>query len=126
TVDDTSPFISYAPPNAWNHHSGADAQGYVNSTCSRTNVQGAVAEFSFSGTGFWIYGAKKVDYGNYILLLDNEVITYDNATLSSDEFNQFLGGQNGLEDTQHLVTMMADGTMDIDTVMLELTGQDKQ
>ena len=127
TVDDTSSLFEYAPADAWAHDSGNDAQSYVNSTFSRTTVEGATAKFSFEGTAFWLYGAKKAEYGEYILIVDDTVSTYASATTDGAQFEQVLGGASGLENKKHTVVLMAagGGPVDIDAIMYETTNQDE-
>ena len=125
-VDDTSPLISYAPEGSWTHPSGSDVQAYINQTCSVTSLEGATASFTFNGTGFWLYGAKKPEYGVYVVMLDDEVISYSNASASQEDFNQLLGGQSGLQDGQHHVTLMAGGLMDLDAVTIESSAEESQ
>ena len=125
-VDDTSPLISYAPTDAWAHTSGTDAQAYLNQTYSSTTLEGATASFTFNGTGFWIYGAKKPSYGASVLLVDTQVVSYDNCSAPEDQFNQLLAGTSGLQDGQHVVTFMAGGEMDIDAVKVETSTQEEE
>ena len=120
TVDDSSPLVLFEPAGAWQH---ADGQGYTNGTYSSSAVSGATAKFSFSGTAFWVYGAKKAGYGQYILTLDDEVALYADATASAsqDELGQVLGGKAGLSDGQHTVVLMAagGGPVDVDAFVFE-------
>ena len=127
TVDDTSALVQYAPADAWAHESGQDAQAYVNSTFTRTAVEGATAKFSFEGTGFWLYGAKQKDYGQYILILDEQVTRYDNAASEDAQAQQVLGGASGLENKQHTVVLMSagGGPVDIDAIVYETTDQEQ-
>ncbi|TBU24519.1 hypothetical protein BD311DRAFT_799404 [Dichomitus squalens] len=124
TIDDSSPLILYDPASAWSHQAGSDnAQGFVNGTHSSSDVEGATAKFSFTGTGFWVYGTKKANYGQYLLMLDNDVQLFGNATASPVEFGQVLGGTAGLSDGLHTVVLMAagGGPVDIDAVIFETT-----
>ena len=98
----------------------------MNSTYSSTTLEGATASFTFNGTGFWLYGARKPDYGVYVVMVDDEVLTYSNDSASQDEYAQLLGGQNGLQDGQHTVLLMSGGLMDLDSVMLETTAQESE
>ncbi|RPD54766.1 hypothetical protein L226DRAFT_349881 [Lentinus tigrinus ALCF2SS1-7] len=125
TVDDASPLVLYEPADAWAHTSGSGAQSYGDSTFSSAQSEGATAKFSFSGTGFWVYGATKPDYGQYILMLDSQVMLYANATSDQPQFGQVLGGSSGLADGKHEVVLMAagGGLVDIDAIMYETTEQ---
>ncbi|KAI0762134.1 hypothetical protein BD413DRAFT_585845 [Trametes elegans] len=121
TIDDSSPLIVYDPPEAWTHSSGNDAQGYTNSTYHGTSVNGASAKFTFNGTGIWLYGARKRDYGGFILLVDDDVVAYANATASAAVFGQTLGGLSDLKLGQHVVSIMNGGTgpIDLDGIVYE-------
>ncbi|KAI0692743.1 hypothetical protein C8T65DRAFT_669271 [Cerioporus squamosus] len=119
TIDDTSSLVVYEPADAWAHTSGRDAQPYGNSTYSSSQIEGATAKFLFSGTGFWLYGATKPEYGQYILLVDHQVMLYANATSDEPRFGQVLGGSSGLADGRHEVVLMAagGGLVDIDAII---------
>ncbi|KAL7281425.1 hypothetical protein ACG7TL_004738 [Trametes sanguinea] len=125
TVDDSSSLIAYDPPDAWQSLSGSAAQAYANATMHGTAVSGASARFAFNGTGVWFYGAKKPEYGSFIMLVDNEVSGYANASAASPEFGQLLGGVSGLQDGQHVVSIMNGGTgpMDLDAILFESVDQ---
>ncbi|RDX42052.1 hypothetical protein OH76DRAFT_145765 [Lentinus brumalis] len=125
TIDDTSSLLVYEPAGAWSHASGRDAQSYGNSTFSSAQTEGATAKFLFTGTGFWVYGATKPEYGQYILLLDSQVMLYANATSNEPQFGQVLGGSSGLADGKHEVVLMAagGGLVDIDAIVYETTDQ---
>lgn len=124
-VDDASPLVIYDPADAWVHTSGSDAQSYGNSTFSSAQTEGATVKLSFTGTGFWVYGATKPDYGQYILMLDNQVMLYANATSDQPQFGQVLGGSSGLADGEHEVMLMSagGGLVDFDSIMFETTDQ---
>ncbi|KAI9061784.1 hypothetical protein FKP32DRAFT_1575492, partial [Trametes sanguinea] len=124
-VDDSSSLIVYDPPDAWQSLSGSAAQAYANATMHGTAVSGASARFAFNGTGVWFYGAKRPEYGSLIVLVDNEVSGYANASASSPEFGQLLGGVSGLQDGQHTVSIMNGGTgpMDLDAIVFESVDQ---
>ncbi|TFK78995.1 hypothetical protein K466DRAFT_668266 [Polyporus arcularius HHB13444] len=128
TIDDTSSLLSYEPAGVWAHASGRDAQSYGNSTFSSAQTEGATAKFSFTGTGFWVYGATKPENGQYILLLDSQVILYANATSNEPQFGRVLGGSSGLADGEHEVVLMAagGGPVDIDAVVYETTSDQRQ
>ncbi len=98
----------------------------MNSTFSRTTVEGATAQFSFEGTGFWLYGAKRDNYGQYILILDDQVTSYANATSKDAQVQQVLGGASGLENKQHTVKILSagGGLVDIDAIVYETTNQE--
>ncbi|OSC97450.1 hypothetical protein PYCCODRAFT_1138206 [Trametes coccinea BRFM310] len=125
TVDDSSSLIAYDPPDAWQGLSGSAAQAYANATMHGTAVSGASARFAFNGTGVWFYGAKKPEYGSFIMLVDDEVSGYANASAASPEFGQLLGGVSGLQDGQHVVSIMNGGTgpMDLDAIVFESVDQ---
>ncbi|KAI1785762.1 hypothetical protein LXA43DRAFT_1099907 [Ganoderma leucocontextum] len=125
-VDDSSPLLLFEPAGAWNHTAGHGTNLYVNSTYSSTDVSGATCKFSFNGTGFWVTGAKKANYGQYLILLDDEVQQFSNATAPQTLFGQVLGGASGLADGLHTVVFMAagEGPVDVDAIVFETT--DKQ
>ncbi|OJT05786.1 hypothetical protein TRAPUB_3365 [Trametes pubescens] len=128
TVDDSSSLILYDPPSAWTSPSGNDAQAYMNSTFHGTSVSGATAKLTFTGTGVWLYGARQPHYGSFILVVDNEVSAYSNATASKAATGQLLGAVQNLELGQHVVTIMngGSGPIDLDAIVYETVGQTQQ
>ncbi|KAI0330999.1 hypothetical protein GY45DRAFT_1361094 [Cubamyces sp. BRFM 1775] len=125
TVDDSSSLIVYDPPDAWSRSSGNDAQAYANSTFHGTSDSGALAKFTFNGTGVWFYGAKKQNYGSLILVVDDDVAAYVNATSSNTEFGQLLVGMSDLKMGKHVVSLMNGGTgpIDLDAIVYETVDQ---
>ncbi|KAH9895082.1 hypothetical protein C8Q73DRAFT_790264 [Cubamyces lactineus] len=125
TVDDSSSLIVYDPPDAWSHLSGKDAQAYANSTFHSTSDSGAIAKLTFNGTGVWFYGAKKPDYGSLILVVDNDVAAYVNATASGPEYGQLLVGASDLKMGEHVVSLMNGGTgpIDLDGIVYQTVDQ---
>ena len=101
---------------------------YVNSTYSSSDVSGATCTFSFNGTGFSVLGARKPDYGEYLILLDGAVQQFSNATAHQTTFGQVLGGASGLEDGLHTVVFMAagGGPVDIDAIVYERTDKEQR
>ncbi|CDO72751.1 hypothetical protein BN946_scf184994.g3 [Trametes cinnabarina] len=124
-VDDSSSRIVYDPPDAWQSLAGSAARAYANSTMHGTAVSGAIARLTFNGTGVWFYGAKKPEYGSFILMVDKDVLTYANASAATPEFGQLLGGVSGLKNGQHVVSIMNGGTgpMDLDAIVFESVDQ---
>ncbi|KAL6310410.1 hypothetical protein BKA93DRAFT_755971 [Sparassis latifolia] len=123
SVDDSSPLITYFPLNAWIDTPANDtlAAFYAQSSFHATSVGGAYAEFAFNGTGIWLYGARRPDYGSYTVLVDNNVVAHTNATAANSTVGQFLGGTSNLPMGQHNVVLRNAGTgpMDIDSLVLE-------
>ncbi|KAI0630101.1 hypothetical protein C8Q77DRAFT_240827 [Trametes polyzona] len=128
TIDDSSSLILYDPSDSWTSPSGSDAGAYANSTAHTSSVSGATAKFTFTGTGVWLYGAKKPGYGSYILVVDNEVVSYSNAGASDASFRQLLGGVANLGVGEHVVTIMngGSGPIDLDTIVYEAQDQSQQ
>lgn len=100
----------------------------MNSTFHGTSVSGATAKLTFTGTGVWLYGARQPDYGSFILVVDNEVAAYSNATASKPAAGQLLGAVQNLEMGQHVVSIMnaGSGPIDLDAIVYETVGQTQQ
>lgn len=66
-------------------------------------------------------GARKPNYGQYLILLDDGVQQFSNATAPQTEFGQVLGGASSLADGMHTVVFMAagGGPVDIDAIVYE-------
>ncbi|KAM5540311.1 hypothetical protein V8D89_006130 [Ganoderma adspersum] len=126
-IDDSSPLLFFDPTSAWNHTAEDGPDLYVNSTYSSSDVSGATCTFSFNGTGFSVLGARKPNYGEYLILLDGGVQQFSNATAHQTEFGQVLGGASGLEDGLHTVVFMAagGGPVDIDAIVYERTDKEE-
>ncbi|KAG1861612.1 hypothetical protein DFJ58DRAFT_872394 [Suillus subalutaceus] len=122
-ADDKSPLIHYdstwAPGN-----SGDDnlADQYFRGTFQTSNVTGSVATFSFNGTAFWIYGAKRSNHGTYTVTVDGANYAANNGESNNALFQQVLFNQSGLTQGLHTVSLTntATGTatpyVDIDMV----------
>ncbi|KAI0821705.1 hypothetical protein BC628DRAFT_1422514 [Trametes gibbosa] len=128
TIDDSSSLILYDPPDAWASPSGNNAQAYANSTYHGTSISGATAKLTFNGTGVWLYGATRPDYGSFILVVDDEVSAYSNATTAEPAFGQILGGASNLDMGMHVVSIMnaGSGPIDLDGIVYETVNQSQQ
>ncbi|KAG6860614.1 hypothetical protein C0995_009368 [Termitomyces sp. Mi166 len=78
TIDDTSPLITYQPPNAWAQRNistdpDAASQSYKE-TFTSTQQPGATMTFTFEGVGVSVYGSVDVDHGNFTVDLDGRNI----------------------------------------------------
>ena len=73
-------------------------------------------------------GARKPNYGEYLILLDGAVQQFSNATAHQTTFGQVLGGASGLEDGLHTVVFMAagGGPVDIDAIVYERTDKEQR
>jgi hypothetical protein len=128
-IDDKSPLIHYdltwAPGN-----SGDDslADQYFRGTFQTSNVTGSVAKFSFNGTAFWIYGAKRSNHGTYTVTVDGASFAGNTGQSNVNLFQQVLFNQSGLTQGLHTVSITNTATgnlyVDIDMVtwMTEFNG----
>ncbi|EIN08202.1 hypothetical protein PUNSTDRAFT_52662 [Punctularia strigosozonata HHB-11173 SS5] len=127
TVDDSSPIITYAPAGAWSDSSTADSKldQYANSTFHATNVSGATASFSFTGTAFYLYGAKRANHDEYTVTVDGSA-AIANGFNATDDFQTLLWSATDLENEQHQVVLTDTSTrsdrpyVDIDFVVFTL------
>ncbi|KAG1866695.1 hypothetical protein F4604DRAFT_1682768 [Suillus subluteus] len=120
-ADDKSPFIHYdstwAPGN-----SGDDnlADQYFRGTFQTSNVTGSVATFSFNGTAFWIYGAKRSNHGTYTVTVDGANYAGNDGQSNNALFQQVLFNQSDLTQGLHTVSLTNTATgnlyVDIDMV----------
>ena len=117
-VQHSSPSISYSPewldtpigPNFPAHYSGIGFH--------TTHFTGAIATFTFTGTGVWFYGSRQPDGGNYTLTLnDQPPVDGDSSCLSCGEI---LGGFSELNFGEHTATLIsAGGPMEFDSIIFE-------
>ncbi|EIW85606.1 hypothetical protein CONPUDRAFT_80136 [Coniophora puteana RWD-64-598 SS2] len=130
--DDQVPLIQYdatwAPGSSW---SDSLASSYYLGTFTTCNVTNGVANFTFNGTAFSIYGAKRGNHGTYSVNLDGSTVGTENGQSNANEFQQVLWSSTGLAQSQHSVSLTntASGSLyvDIDYVVVQSqVGSDDQ
>jgi len=123
SLDDSSPLISYSPSGAWADSPANDTrvQSYSSNSLHTTSKQGATATFSFNGTGIWLFGGKRSNYGAYSVSVDGNVVKNGTASSSSFEGNQLLGGAANLTMGQHTAVLSSTSSnpIDLDSVVFE-------
>ncbi|EJU02105.1 hypothetical protein DACRYDRAFT_107050 [Dacryopinax primogenitus] len=140
TLDDTSPILTYTDPsgqpdgsNLWGEPIVADNCSiyYYDSSFTGTDLNGATMSLTFNGTGIWIYGANRVNHGNYSISVDNQDFgplsgyANDNSCVNVSDFKVQLFGQAGLSMGTHDLTLtnIPTGTnnnwLDVDFVIFE-------
>ncbi|KAG1866692.1 hypothetical protein F4604DRAFT_2023231 [Suillus subluteus] len=106
-ADDKSPLIHY--DSTWAPGNSADdplADQYFRGTFQTSTVTGSVATFSFNGTAFWIYGAKRGNHGTYTVSVDGANYAGNNGQSNNALFQQVLFNQSGLTQGLHTVSLM--------------------
>ena len=76
---------------------------------------------SHTGTGIWLYGAKRPDYGQYNFAVDGQSVQ-GSAKSETPAFQQLLGGKSGLPMGSHTVTLTNTGSgssIDLDSFVFE-------
>ncbi|KAG2079074.1 hypothetical protein BDR04DRAFT_997386 [Suillus decipiens] len=120
-IDDKSPLIHYDPTWAAGN-SGDDslADQYFRGTFQTSNVTGSVATFSFNGTAFWIYGAKRTNHGTYTVTVDGANFAGNTGQSNVNLFQQVLFNQSGLTQGLHNVSIenTATGSLYVDIDMV--------
>lgn len=125
SLEDSSPLISYSPAGAWTDTPQGDfsSSSYSGSSFHTTSTPGASLSFSFNGTGIWLYGARRSEYGSYTISVDGVEMMQENANSPDSEFQQSLGGVASLQMGSHEVTLTNTGSMvDLDYVVFEADG----
>ncbi|KAG2132465.1 uncharacterized protein EDB93DRAFT_1176770 [Suillus bovinus] len=120
-VDDKSPLIHY--DSTWAAGNSGDdplADQYFRGTFQTSNVTGSVATFSFNGTAFWIYGAKRTNHGTYTVAVDGANFAGNTGLSNVNLFQQVLFNQSGLTQELHTVsiTNTATGNLYVDIDMV--------
>ncbi|EJU02106.1 hypothetical protein DACRYDRAFT_107051 [Dacryopinax primogenitus] len=120
TLDDTSPLIKYTnppyqPPGSflWGSSTSGDVckDLYFNSSFTGTDVNQATMSLTFSGTGIWIYGANRINHGNFSVSIDAQDFgpfsgyANDNSCANLSDFKVLLFGQTGLSMGAHNVIL---------------------
>jgi len=123
SLDDSSPLISYSPSGAWTDTPKGDtlAQSYSAQSLHSASQNGATASFSFNGTGVWLYGGARSNYGSYSVQIDGKPISQGSAASSSDSVGKLLGGTAGLDMGPHTVVLTngGGGPIDIDSLIFQ-------
>jgi len=75
-----------------------------------------------TGTGVWIFGAKRPNYGDYSIAVDGaDVVASASAKGSQDQFKQLLGSRVNMSYGTHTITFSAiSGTSAIDIDFIEV------
>ncbi|KAG1773462.1 hypothetical protein EDD22DRAFT_857776 [Suillus occidentalis] len=120
-IDDKSPLIHY--DSTWAVGTSLNdnlADQYFRGTFQYSNVTGSVATFSFNGTAFWIYGAKRTNQVTYTVTVDGASFAGNTGQSSTKLFQQVLFNQSGLTQKLHTVSFTNTATeglyIDIDMV----------
>ncbi|KAF9227463.1 hypothetical protein BS17DRAFT_775527 [Gyrodon lividus] len=115
-IDDKSPLISYDA--SWAPGTSADslADEYYLGTFTTNNITDGKATFSFNGTAFWIYGAKRSNHGTYTVEVDSASYANNNGDSANALFQQSLFNMSGLAQGMHAVNLIntASGNLYVD------------
>ncbi|KAG2361344.1 hypothetical protein BDR07DRAFT_1409936 [Suillus spraguei] len=109
-IDDKSPLIHY--DSTWAAGNSGDdslADQYFRGTFQTSNVTGSVATFSFNGTAFWIYGAKRGNHGTYTVTVDGANFAGNTGQSNTNLFQQVLFNQSRLTQGLHTVSLTNTG-----------------
>ncbi|KAL4068205.1 hypothetical protein J3A83DRAFT_4096765 [Scleroderma citrinum] len=123
-IDDKSPLISY--DSTWLPGTSADdtsADQYYLGTFTKNSVTNGKATFTFNGTAFWIYGAKRSNHGTYTVEVDGASYPNNNGSSANNQFMVSLFNTSGLTQGSHTVSLTNTGTngqyVDIDLIVWE-------
>lgn len=78
-----------------------------------------------AGTGVWLFGGHRSNYGTYEVVIDGQTTSRANGNSATSEVNQLLGGASGLPMGEHTVVLTntasnpAQDVMDLDSVTFE-------
>ncbi|KAJ7346583.1 hypothetical protein DFH08DRAFT_1006197 [Mycena albidolilacea] len=122
TIEDYSPIISYSA--GWSSGGSADslADLYSDSSFTLTQTDGETATFSFNGTGFSIFGAKRQNHGLYAVMIDGNAFSPDNGQAPDPgQFQAPLFISPPLNQSLHVVTLTNIGNsfVDIDFITFQ-------
>ncbi|CAL1707238.1 unnamed protein product [Somion occarium] len=123
SLDDSSPLISYSPSGAWTDTPSNDtlAQSYAAKSLHVTHQQDASATFKFNGTGVWLFGGFRFNYGSYSLSVDGNTVKTGSARSSDARVGQLLGGVSDLDMGEHtaVLTSSDSSPIDLDSIVFE-------
>ncbi|KAF8315838.1 hypothetical protein DL93DRAFT_2166436 [Clavulina sp. PMI_390] len=128
TLDAPSPLLHYL--GAWSpvaNASDTDVSLYRNGTAVKTYTTGDSAQFSFNGTGVWVYGSKRWNHGDYDVDLDGASTSGSGQPDGGqDAFQQLLFGSGDLASGPHQLAITnkgfsnsTSGYFDIDYILWE-------
>ncbi|KAG9042872.1 hypothetical protein FS837_010292, partial [Tulasnella sp. UAMH 9824] len=105
TAEDSSPLIKWLPEDQWIDGSPADSQlsRYSAGSFRLTTTNGAYAQFSFNGTGVWIYGAKRGNHGPYRCNVDGNDRPIQSGYSASDQISTELCSAPNLKMGSHTI-----------------------
>ena len=120
-VDDSSPLISYTGGWADTPLEDSLAQSYLAHSLHTSSAPGATATFTFNGTGIWLYGGRRPNYGAFKLAVDGRTVMEGKASASNNAVGQLLGGATSLGMGQHTAVLTVSGTgpVDLDNLIFE-------
>ncbi|KAF8315836.1 hypothetical protein DL93DRAFT_811791 [Clavulina sp. PMI_390] len=127
TLDAPSPVLQYLG-SGWTPIQGADASNYRNNTAIRTSTKGDSLQFSFNGTGIWVYGSERSTNGNFDVIVDTSSwSTNSTAAVGQDQFQTLVFGVGNLTNGPHEITITnrgfgngtAGGSFDVDWIKWE-------
>lgn len=86
-----------------------------------TFQQGASATFKFNGTGVWLFGGMRSDYGSLSLQIDGKEVNSRSAQANLPTFQQVLASAMNLTMGEHtaVLTATTGGPIDLDSVTFE-------
>ncbi|EIW85605.1 hypothetical protein CONPUDRAFT_162772 [Coniophora puteana RWD-64-598 SS2] len=123
-LNDQAPLLQYDDNwSAGSSQSDNNASFYYLGTFSTCTAASGIVKFSFNGTGFGIYGAKRPFHDSYTITVDEKQA----ATLSGDEpqneeqYRQLLYNTGSLTQELHEVSLtnVGGGYVDIDFVTIQ-------
>ncbi|KAG8957010.1 hypothetical protein FRC00_004593 [Tulasnella sp. 408] len=105
TAEDSSPLIKWLPADQWIDGNSADNQlsKYSAGSFRLTTTNGAYAQFSFNGTGVWIYGAKRGNHGPYRCNVDGNDRPIQDGYSASDQISTELCSAPNLKMGSHTI-----------------------
>ncbi|WP_256756630.1 discoidin domain-containing protein [Cohnella sp. WQ 127256] len=103
-VDDGDSRISYS---GWDI---ATDGGYHNGTLHYSNINGAYAEYTFTGTGIRWIGSKNADRGKADVFIDDVYQTTVDTYSANQQLQQILYENNMLDDDEHTIKIVVTAT----------------
>ncbi|KAF8813846.1 hypothetical protein BYT27DRAFT_7180614 [Phlegmacium glaucopus] len=123
TVEDSSPLITYSPAGSWIDTPADDvlATSYSGGSFHTTTTQGANATINFNGTGMWIFGGQRPNYGTFSFIVDEEFVTTGTAESTVPSTQQLLCAVSGLTNGPHTAVFSNTNgqPVDVDSIVFE-------
>ncbi|KAK7035445.1 hypothetical protein VNI00_011738 [Paramarasmius palmivorus] len=126
TVEDSSPLVNYSPPGSWADSDPSDPSiaSYSGRSIRTTRERGAQATVDFNGTGIFIYGSDKPNFGTFTVTVDGQKVDTSSSAATVSAPKKLLASVQDLKNERHTVVVTSEGTNDINIDYMDVQHED--